>query len=202
MHSMVLLNTVDSNKQRFAALCYRLQGERLTCARVLEEFQAACRRHGLPARDVDFEPFPVYTFARIDGVLRMVSRPRIEGGEGFASRAFVRFSTDTAPEAVALHVEGELDLSTAQSLANAIEGAYRKQRCVIVDLSRLAYLDGSGIRVLMRFAEENRGRFVVIGSTPTIRRLFEILRLVDILPVVHSVDDARQYLHLQGNAAR
>lgn len=127
----------------------------------------------------------------------MVERPRIGGGMRETGGTVVHFRTETVPEGVVLRVEGEVDLLTAPQLEEAIAGAYQTRRCVIVDLSRLDYLDGSGIRVLMRAAEENTGRFVVIGSKPTIRRLFEILRLVDILPVVATLGAAREYLGVQ-----
>lgn len=192
-----LLSDVNRNQQRLAALCYRLQQERLTCARLLENFQAVCRRYRVPIRGVALEPFPIYAGARRDGVLRLVPLPSVRGGEGWTRGVTARFSTETVPEAVIVRVEGELDLTTAQALADAIEGAYRTQSGVIVDLSRLTYLDGSGIRVLLRFAEEKRGRFVVIGSTPTMHRLFEILRLVDVLPVVTTLGSAREYLGVQ-----
>lgn len=106
----------------------------------------------------------------------------------------IRFSSESVHEATLLRVEGEVDLSTAGSFTDAIESAYRENACVIVDLSRLNYLDGSGIRVLMRFADEARGRFVVIGSTPTVHRVFVILKLLDVLPVVSSLGAAREYL--------
>ncbi|HKX16501.1 MAG TPA: STAS domain-containing protein [bacterium] len=124
----------------------------------------------------------------------MVRRPGIQGGADSARGEFIRFSTERVHEATVLRVEGEVDLSTANSFADAIESLYRENACVIVDLSRLSYLDGSGIRVLMRFAEEARGRFVVIGSTPTVHRVFVILNLLDVLPVVPSLGAAREYL--------
>lgn len=65
-------------------------------------------------------------------------------------------------------------------IADAIESAYRENERVIVDLSRLDYLDGSDL--LIRFAEEARGRFVVVGSKASVHRLFTLLRLVDALP--------------------
>lgn len=118
-------------------------------------------------------------------------------GADWTGGAFIRFSTELVPDATVLRVEGEVDLSTAQSLADAIEGASRVNRCVIVDLSRLDYLDGSGIRVLVRFAQEKRGHFVVAGSKPTVHRLFALLRLTDVLPVVGSLGAAREYLGVQ-----
>lgn len=191
-----LLHTADHNSGRLAALCYLLQEKRLTLAWLLTETRAVRQRCGLPAWTAQIPPVPVYTFTRKAGVLRMVPRPAIQGGAGPADRPFefARFATDHVPEAAVLRVEGEVDLSVAQSLAGALADLYHASGRVIVDFSRVAYLDGAGIRVLTRFAEENPGRFVIVGSSPTIRRLFEILRLVDVLPVMASLGAAREYL--------
>lgn len=188
------LETSALEKRRFAALCYRLQENQFSLVTLLTQARTVRRRWNLPDWTVGIRPLPVYSFVRTHGVLRMVRRPGMQGGADSGRDALIRFSTKSVHEAIVLRVEGEVDLSTADSLAEAIESAYRENACVIVDLSRLAYLDGSGIRVLMRFAEEAGGRFVVIGSTPTVDRLFVILKLLDILPVVSSLGAAREYL--------
>jgi anti-anti-sigma factor len=82
-------------------------------------------------------------------------------------------------------------------LSNAIASAYRTNRRVIVDLSRIEYLDDAGIRVLETCAWTHESRFVVVGSRPEVHRLFEILELTSVLPVVASLDAARDYLRRQ-----
>jgi anti-sigma B factor antagonist len=92
-----------------------------------------------------------------------------------------------------LHAEGEVDMTTAPMLGDAIGAAYRAGPRVIVDLGGLRHLDGSGIHALEDASRAHPSRFVVVGSTPDIRRLFDILGLTSALPVVPSLDAARQY---------
>jgi anti-anti-sigma regulatory factor len=78
--------------------------------------------------------------------------------------------------------------------ANEIAEAYRTNRRVIVDLSRVEYFDASGIHVLETCAWTHESCFVVVGSKPKVHRLFgilEILELTNVLPVVASLDAAR-----------
>jgi anti-sigma B factor antagonist len=96
-----------------------------------------------------------------------------------------------------LHVEGDVDLATAPLLKKAIAHLYRTNRRVVVDLSRVDYLDGSGIRGLEYYARTETSRFVVVGSKPEIHRLFNILQLTDVLPVVVSLNAALDYLRHQ-----
>jgi anti-sigma B factor antagonist len=100
-------------------------------------------------------------------------------------------------ETLVLHFEGEVDLATAPLFANAIEEAFRAGPPIIVDLRGVSYMDGSGIAVLQRAARSTRTRFVVLGSTPPIHRLLNILGLTRGFPAVSSFRAARAYLRNQ-----
>jgi anti-sigma B factor antagonist len=194
MMRRALLKDIRDNQQRFAALCCRLQELRFTYARLLTELRFL--RHGLclPARTVDLPVFPVYRFVRTNGVLRMVVHRSIQGGSDSCRAGCAQISVEAMPEAAVVHVTGELDLSTAPLLWNAISRAYRRHRSVVIDLSQLDYLDGSGIHALERGAAEHPGRFAVVASKPVVHRIFEILELIKSLPVLASVEAARAYL--------
>lgn len=141
---------------------------------------------------VEPETWPVYSFrAGSDSGFRWVPRARLAGGAGATT---LHCTTAETPEAAVLHFAGEIDLSTASDLADAIMGAFAQYHRVIVDLSYLDYLDISGTSVLERAAARHHGHFVVVGSTPTIHKIFDILELTEVLPVVASVEAAREYL--------
>ncbi len=107
--------------------------------------------------------------------------------------------TEEVAEAMVLHAEGVVDLSTAPGLANAIAGAFAQRQRVIVDLSDLDYLDISGAHVLERMAARHNGCFAVVGLLkPTIHKIFDILELTDVLPATASVEAAREYLRMNG----
>lgn len=123
-----------------------------------------------------------------------VQRPHVAGGPG---RAFLRCWTEAVSGTIVLHAEGEVDMTTAPMLGDAIGAAYRVGPRVIVDLGGLRHLDGSGIHALEDASRAHPARFVVVGSTPDVRRLFDILGLTNTLPVVPSLDTAREYFGLQ-----
>ena len=91
---------------------------------------------------------------------------------------------------------GELDLSTIakveQELAR-IEG--EAPATLALDLSRLTFLDSSGLRVIVsadkRARRENR-RFVVVRGPETVQRVFSITRLDQQLELVDQLADLNQ----------
>jgi len=91
---------------------------------------------------------------------------------------------------------GELDLSTTDKVEHELarvegEGA----ATVALDLSRLTFLDSSGLRVIVsadkRARRENR-RFVVVRGPDTVQRVFSITRLDEQLDLVDDVAELQQ----------
>lgn len=88
---------------------------------------------------------------------------------------------------------GELDLSTIQKVEQElarVEGD--GPEIVALDLSRLTFLDSSGLRIIVsadqRARRENR-RFVVVRGPDTVQRVFSITRLDEQLELVDDVAD-------------
>lgn len=86
---------------------------------------------------------------------------------------------------------GELDLSTIDRVErelNRVEG--EGPEVVALDLSRLTFLDSSGLRVIVsadkRARRENR-RFVVVRGSETVQRVFSITRLDEQLDLVDDI---------------
>jgi anti-sigma B factor antagonist len=72
-------------------------------------------------------------------------------------------------------VSGEMDLTTESRFRDALRTAQRGSAEVIVDLSRVTFIDTRGLSVLVgarRMASD--GQFHVVGATRQIRRVFEI----------------------------
>ncbi len=57
---------------------------------------------------------------------------------------------------------------------------------LVGDLSRVTFLDSTGLSVLVSTqpGEGGRGNFLIFGSTPQIRRLFEITGLTTVLTTI------------------
>ena len=89
---------------------------------------------------------------------------------------------------VALTLTGELDLSTVQQLEEAVaDGVHGKARLVVLDLRELAFLDSTGLRLMLRLdarLKEEGGRLVLIRGPRRVHRVFELTRAVDELEIV------------------
>lgn len=104
---------------------------------------------------------------------------------------------EVVPEAYVLRLQGEVDLSTAPLFQDALQGIVGNGRQVIVDMSDLRYLDGSGLRLLF-WARERllaHGRqMLVTGPSPVIRRLLRIVGLHEVVPILETVAEAIERL--------
>jgi anti-sigma B factor antagonist len=109
------------------------------------------------------------------------SPPRVTGDHGFEARVV---QADDGPRVV---VSGEVDMSTADQLWQVVEAACEGADSLFVDLGDTTFMDSSGLAVLVRAHHrlgERRGAIVVRAIEPTIRRLFEVTGLDDVLAVV------------------
>jgi anti-anti-sigma factor len=101
-------------------------------------------------------------------------------------------SLPTEPNVLSL--EGEIDLHVsprvAASLAALIEP---KPKRLVVDLTKVTYIDSSGLAVLiegMQNVEAYGGKFVLAGLQENVRPIFEIARLDQVFIIFPHVDAA------------
>ena len=74
-----------------------------------------------------------------------------------------------APNAVVAHVTGEIDMSNAEELgATVIAATPNEAQGVVLDLSRVEYLDSAGIYVIygMRASLQTRGQSLILVIPP------------------------------------
>ncbi len=92
-----------------------------------------------------------------------------------------------------VHVElvGELDLSTVVKVQEELQRVEQSSPAtVVIDLSRLTFLDSTGLRCIVTADERARGegrRMVVVRGPDPVQRVFTITRLEERLEMV---DDA------------
>jgi anti-sigma B factor antagonist len=88
-------------------------------------------------------------------------------------------------------LRGELDLSTVSKVQEELERIEKSSPpTVVLDLSKLSFLDSTGLRCLVTADERARQsgrRFVLVRGPATVQRVFTITRLEDRLEIV---DDA------------
>lgn len=94
-----------------------------------------------------------------------------------------------------IELEGEVDVYTAPQLKQAtitlLEGGARE---LVVDLTRVEYLDSTALGVLiggLKRMREQEGNLVLVCPSPRIRRVFEITGLDKIFDIYDSVAQAQ-----------
>lgn len=88
---------------------------------------------------------------------------------------------------------GELDMLTVDELDRTLRQALDcGWRHLVLDLRGLSFMDSQGLHLVKRWsslAERSGATFAVIQGGPAVRRLFEIVGLLDQLPFLDSIGD-------------
>lgn len=91
-------------------------------------------------------------------------------------------------------LEGEIDLHISPAVAISLhEIIAKKPARLLVDLSRVNYMDSSGLAVLidaMQKVQKYGGTFGVVGMQESVRSIFEIARLDQVFRIFPSVEAA------------
>jgi anti-anti-sigma factor len=96
---------------------------------------------------------------------------------------------------VVAHVTGELDIVGASSTGEAIaEAVPTSARALVVDLSRLEFIDSSGIAMMFSLARRLGGRrqelrVVARGGDP-VQRVLELVEFDRAAPIYETVEEA------------
>jgi anti-anti-sigma factor len=102
--------------------------------------------------------------------------------------------THTAGECVILRLAGELDVTNAAEAEEAVRVAWQDSPSHLVfDLSRLTFMDSTGVRVLVRarrMATEHQGTIALAGLTPSVSRIIEVTGLDQVIAVHATLDEA------------
>ncbi len=93
----------------------------------------------------------------------------------------------------ALEVAGEIDLRTSPQLrSRLLEAPVNASRPLIIDLSKVPYMDSSGVGTLVfakREIERRGGKVVLFGLQPRVRSVFEITHLEKFFTIVDNEED-------------
>lgn len=90
------------------------------------------------------------------------------------------------PQAMVVHLDGELDLANAARLEEAISlGA---GRAVAVEMSGVTLVDSTGLRVLLDASRRRDAVFCLVDPSREVRRMLELTLLAATIPVVGGVD--------------
>jgi anti-sigma B factor antagonist len=93
-----------------------------------------------------------------------------------------------------LSLEGEIDLHVSPRVAISLRQMIaKKPKQLLVDLSRVTYLDSSGLAVLieaMQNVEQDGGSFAIVGVQEAVRAIFDIARLDQVFRIFPDVNAA------------
>jgi len=99
---------------------------------------------------------------------------------------------EVKPRIYVVMLEGDVDMSTSPEVRNTLVPIFQKNATqVIVDLSRVDYMDSSGIATLIEgFQRSQREgiRYTLAGMRPAVEAAFDLAHLKDIFEVVSRVD--------------
>jgi len=91
-------------------------------------------------------------------------------------------------------LEGDIDLHVSPVVAEALNAMIKKKpERIVIDLSRVTYIDSAGIAVLilaMQEVEAYGGKFFLSGLQETLRLIFETSRLERVFRIFPDVDAA------------
>jgi anti-sigma B factor antagonist len=93
-----------------------------------------------------------------------------------------------------LALDGEIDLHVSPRVAISLTQMVKKSPAqLVVDLSRVRYIDSSGLAVLieaMQSVTDYGGLFALAGMQETVRSIFEIARLDQVFRIFPDVKSA------------
>lgn len=88
-------------------------------------------------------------------------------------------SIERPDEPRVIRLIGEIDISNAEEVSTVVEGDLQSDGDLVLDLTGLAFIDSTGIQVLVDSARrlEGRGRLLLKGAGEPIRRVLALVGL-------------------------
>jgi anti-sigma B factor antagonist len=105
----------------------------------------------------------------------------------------LRLSSERRDDCVIVTVGGELDIVTSRQLDDYLTSARRKQRCVILDLAAVDFMDTSSLAVIVghwKRMQAAGGVLALAGARYRHTKTLWITGLAERLPMYDTVDDA------------
>lgn len=95
---------------------------------------------------------------------------------------------------VTLLIKGDIDMSSSTLVRTYLTNLFDENtKAIVVDLSKVAYIDSSGIATLvegLQWSHANDTKFRLTCMTPMVKDVFEIARLLTVFEVFDSNEQA------------
>lgn len=88
---------------------------------------------------------------------------------------------------------GELDMTSAQALTDAVDLVLEEDGDIVLDLGRVNFMGSAGVCALIRISRGlgRRGQLILSQPCPLVARLLDLTGLVDVLPNLVVVPNGR-----------
>lgn len=106
----------------------------------------------------------------------------------------VNISTQKQADFIIVEVDGEVDASSSLQLDEAIVKATENGERVIIDCRKLKYISSAGLGVFMSYIQDielGKVKLALFGLTDSVKNVFEILGLDQLLAVRESEEEAK-----------
>lgn len=89
--------------------------------------------------------------------------------------------------------QGVLDSSTADSFRDEVQGFLKPKNTIVLDMSLVEFVDSAGLAAILscvrRIADVD-GTLQICSPTPTVRRLFELVRFHRVVDIFNDPQEA------------
>jgi anti-sigma B factor antagonist len=95
--------------------------------------------------------------------------------------------------AIVISFEGDMDLQSSPQAREALLDCVGRNRPVLVDLSRVNYIDSSGVASLvesLQTARKRGSKLVLVSVSETAMRVFKLARLETVFSIFETLDEA------------
>ena len=103
-------------------------------------------------------------------------------------------STLEKGDATVVCIHGDVDLYSSPQVRKTIMGLTKqKTKKILIDLSRVSYMDSSGVATLvegLQHVGKYKGRLGIFGLDAAVKEVFELSRLDRVFEIYPDVDDA------------
>jgi anti-sigma B factor antagonist len=105
----------------------------------------------------------------------------------------MRHSVEERPAGIVVALDGDVDLQSSPDARTALLAAVGRGKPVFVDLSRVGYIDSSGIASLveaLQRARQNGSPFVLAAVSDAALRVLKLARLDKVFRIFPTLEDA------------
>src|SRR5262249_27627828 len=115
-------------------------------------------------------------------------------GDGDRAFDYALFRTKSVRGCAVVVASGEIDMCTSPALSDALEQAAEESERIIIDLTRVTFLDSSGMAVMVAALNHNHhrqeGTLCLVGVSGLVLRALQVTDLTKLFPIYNSVEDA------------